>query len=82
MQPKLSGPFHRHGWTFEERYDGWRILALQAGWTVRPMSARGVDHATRFPGGDCRHPRLKFPTLVLDGEVRVFNDPLASQFAY
>jgi len=32
MQPKLvSRPFHRPGWVYEEKYDGWRMLAyLQA----------------------------------------------------
>jgi hypothetical protein len=24
MQPALGKPFHRAGWVFEEKYDGWR----------------------------------------------------------
>jgi hypothetical protein len=28
MQPTLvSKPFHREGWIWEEKYDGWRMLA-------------------------------------------------------
>jgi ATP-dependent DNA ligase len=28
MHPTLvREPFHRNGWTYEEKYDGWRIVA-------------------------------------------------------
>jgi ATP-dependent DNA ligase len=28
MQPELAPePFHRPGWVYEEKYDGWRIVA-------------------------------------------------------
>ncbi len=30
MQPTLvSKPFHRPGWVYEEKYDGWRMVALK-----------------------------------------------------
>ncbi len=32
MQPTLvSRPFHRDGWVYEEKYDGWRMVAYKAG---------------------------------------------------
>jgi hypothetical protein len=24
---ELPRPFHRHGWVYEEKYDGWRMVA-------------------------------------------------------
>jgi ATP-dependent DNA ligase len=30
MQPELAPePFHRPGWVYEEKYDGWRIVAYK-----------------------------------------------------
>ena len=48
MQPSLGKPFHRPGWVYEEKYDGWRMLALREGRRVRFVSRQGVDHAERF----------------------------------
>ena len=31
MRPMLGKPFHRAGWTYEEKYDGWRMLAFKDG---------------------------------------------------
>jgi ATP-dependent DNA ligase len=28
-------PFHRDGWVYEEKYDGWRMVALKDGSSVR-----------------------------------------------
>ena len=31
MHPTLiARPFHREGWVYEEKYDGWGILALKS----------------------------------------------------
>jgi ATP-dependent DNA ligase len=35
MVPTLAKPFHRTGWVYEEKYDGWRMIAYKNGWTVR-----------------------------------------------
>jgi ATP-dependent DNA ligase len=30
MQPTLvHRPFHREGWVYEEKYDGWRMVAYK-----------------------------------------------------
>jgi ATP-dependent DNA ligase len=28
---QLPKPFHRHGWVYEEKYDGWRMVAEKVG---------------------------------------------------
>jgi ATP-dependent DNA ligase len=40
-------PFHRPGWVYEEKVDGWRILAYKDSARVRLLSRTGVDHAKR-----------------------------------
>jgi ATP-dependent DNA ligase len=41
-------PFHRDGWVYEEKVDGWRMLACKDGEHVRLISRNGVDHTRRF----------------------------------
>jgi ATP-dependent DNA ligase len=49
MQPELaSEPFHRPGWVYEEKLDGWRLVAYKDGPRGRPVSRTGVDHTARF----------------------------------
>jgi ATP-dependent DNA ligase len=55
---------------YEEKIDGWRILAYKAGATVRLISRIGVEHSKRFRAvaeaiGALQFPTLVFPTLVL-----------------
>ena len=42
-------PFRRDGWVYEEKVDGWRMLAFKAGRSVRLESRNVVDHTRRFP---------------------------------
>jgi bifunctional non-homologous end joining protein LigD len=49
MAPTLvREPFHRDGWVYEEKVDGWRILAYKDGTGVRLVSRSGRDHTRRF----------------------------------
>ena len=80
MQPSLGKPFHRPGWIYEEKYDGWRMLAFKDGRRVRLVSRQGVDHTERFRELAAAINTLKAPTLILDGEVCVFDKNLISQF--
>jgi bifunctional non-homologous end joining protein LigD len=81
MQPELaSEPFHRPGWVYEEKYDGWRMIAYKDGSRVRLVSRSDVDHTARFPGIAAAVAELLAPQLILDGEVCVFDDQLVSQF--
>jgi len=41
MHPTLvREPFHREGWVFEEKYDGWRMIAYKDGERVRLVAKR------------------------------------------
>src|SRR5262249_19242255 len=81
MQPTLvREPFHRSGWIYEEKYDGWRMLAYKDGPRVRLVSRQRVDHTDRFPELAAAIAALKAPTLIVDGEVCVFDKNLVSQF--
>jgi bifunctional non-homologous end joining protein LigD len=64
----LHEPFHRAGWVFEEKVDGWRILAYKDGQRVRLVSRHGVDHTRRFAGVASAVAKLSARALVLDGE--------------
>ena len=35
---QVSRPFHTKGWLYEEKYDGWRMLALKEAGHVRLIS--------------------------------------------
>ena len=62
MQPTLARPpFHRSGWVYEEKVDGWRILAHKDGDRVRLISRNGVIHTLVHASGDQ-------PQLGLSGE--------------
>ena len=50
MAPTLARPpFHRDRWIYEEKVDGWRIIAYKEGTNVRLLSRNAVDHARRSP---------------------------------
>jgi bifunctional non-homologous end joining protein LigD len=70
LQPALVAPFHREGWVYEEKIDGWRIIACRTGGDVRLVSRRGVDHTARFAALAKAIAALPGTALVLDGEVR------------
>jgi bifunctional non-homologous end joining protein LigD len=81
MGPTLvRAPFHRPGWIYEEKIDGWRMLAYKDGDRVRLVSRNGVDHTGRFPGLSAAVAKLSARTAVLDGDVAVFDQQLRSRF--
>jgi bifunctional non-homologous end joining protein LigD len=83
MIPTLvPDPFHRSGWVYEEKVGGWRILAYKDGASLRLLSRTGVDHARRFRELATAIAALPVPTLVLDGEVAIFDEQLHSRFAW
>jgi bifunctional non-homologous end joining protein LigD len=48
MQPtQIARPFHHEGWVYEEKVDGWRMLAYKIAGTVKPVSRNGRDHTGR-----------------------------------
>jgi len=80
IHPRRAKPFHRDSWLYEETYDGWRIIAVTDGGRVPLVSRRGRDHTTRFTDVAAAIARLSPRTLILDGELCVFNSKLVSQF--
>ena len=49
MAPTLvRPPFHREGWVYEEKVDGFRFVAYKDGPRVRLVSRNGIDHTARF----------------------------------
>jgi bifunctional non-homologous end joining protein LigD len=81
MAPALvRAPFHRAGWIYEEKIDGWRIVAYKDRGSVRLVSRTGVDHARRFRNIAAAIAKLSARTLVLDGEVAIFDEHLRSRF--
>src|SRR5215471_12436218 len=81
MHPTLvRSPFHRDGWVYEEKIDGWRMLAYKDGERVRLVSRNGRDHTRRFADLAAAVAKLSARTLVFDGEVAIYDQQLRSRF--
>jgi bifunctional non-homologous end joining protein LigD len=66
-------PFHRPGWVYEEKVDGWRMLVYKDRDRVRLVSRNGRDHTRRFADLAAAIAKLSPRSLVLDGEVAIFD---------
>jgi len=76
MQPTLmSKPFHHEGWVYEREVRRLAHACLQ-------VSRPGRDHTNRFPGLAATIRALPARTLVLDGEVCIFDQQLISRFEW
>jgi bifunctional non-homologous end joining protein LigD len=83
MQPtQIAKPFHREGLIFEEKVDGYRMVAYKLGATVKLVSRQGVDHTSRYQDIVAALRALEVPTLILDGEIAVFDQKLISRFEW
>jgi ATP-dependent DNA ligase len=81
MVPMLvREPFHRDGWVYEEKVDGWRMLAYKDRSRVRLVSRNGRDQTRRFADLTAAISKLSARTLVLDGEVAIYDQQLRSRF--
>ena len=79
---ELPKPFHRDGWIYEEKYDGWRMVAEKVGNQVRLTSRNGLDHTKRLPELAKAVEELDAPSLILDGEIAIFDSHLISRFEW
>jgi bifunctional non-homologous end joining protein LigD len=79
---RVREPFNRAGWVYEEKVDGWRMVAHKDGQRVRLLSRNGVDHSRRFADIAAAVAKLSARTLVLDGEVAVYDEQLRSRFEW
>ncbi len=81
MLPTLVAmPFDRRGWVYEEKYDGYRILAYKEGSRVRLLSRNGKDRTETYPDVAAAVAKLPARTLLLDGEVVAFDRHRVSLF--
>ena len=71
MLAKPSQPFHRDGWIFEIKYDGYRLLIERSGEQVALRSRRGIDLTPRFPEIVKCARSLPCDEFAIDGEVVV-----------
>jgi bifunctional non-homologous end joining protein LigD len=76
----VAEPFDKPGWVFEEKYDGDRILAYKEGDRVRLLSRNEKDRTDRFPRIAAAIATLHPQTLLLDGEIVVFDSKGVSRF--
>ena len=76
----VSEPFHKPGWVYEEKYDGYRILAYKEGAKVTMLSRNGNDRTATFASVARAVADLSDRTLLLDGEVVAFDRKGVSRF--
>jgi bifunctional non-homologous end joining protein LigD len=75
-------PCHCPGWVYEEKVDGWRIVAYKDRDRVRLVSRNGVDHTRRFRDLAAAIAKLSARTLVLDREIAVYDQQLRARFEW
>ncbi len=76
----VKEPFHRPGWVYEEKYDGYRILAYKEGDRITLMSRNAKDRTGTFSAVAKAVAKLPGRALLLDGEVVVFDRQGVSRF--
>lgn len=84
IQPMLATlvrePFDRPGWVYEEKYDGYRIVAYKEGDRVTLLSRNAKDRTATFSDIAEAVAKLEPRTLALDGEVVLFDRRNVSRF--
>jgi len=84
VQPMLATlvgkPFDKPGWIYEEKYDGYRILAYKEGRQVTLLSRNAKDRTETFANVAKAVASLPQSTLLLDGEVVAFDGRGVSRF--
>ncbi len=76
----VKEPFDKPGWVYEEKYDGYRILAYREGPKVTLLSRNANDKTLAFSDVARSIENLPDRTLLLDGEVVTFDSKRVSRF--
>lgn len=76
----VKEPFQQPGWVYEEKYDGYRILAYKEGSRVTLLSRNAKDRTAHFEAIALAVGALRHETLLLDGEVVAFDRHGVSRF--
>jgi ATP-dependent DNA ligase len=79
---QVGRSFHHPGWIYEEKVDGWRVLAYKDAFSVRLVSRNGRDLTRHFPQLAAAVAALEPPPLLLDGEIAVFDHRFVSHFEW
>ena len=83
MQPTLvAQPFHHKGWVYEEKVDGYRMVAHKGEAGVTLTSRQGKDFTSRFPDLTKALAELPPRSFTLDGEVAVYDPGHISRFEW
>jgi bifunctional non-homologous end joining protein LigD len=73
-------PFHLPGWVYEEKYDGYRILAYKESSKVTLLSRNDLDRTATFATVAGAIGQLRDRSLLLDGEVIALDSKGVSRF--
>lgn len=76
----VDSPFRKKSWVFEEKYDGYRILARKDGGPVRLFSRNDNDRTETFAPIARALEALSNRAFFLDGEAVVFDRHGVSRF--
>jgi bifunctional non-homologous end joining protein LigD len=76
----VDAPFNRANWIYEEKYDGIRILAYKESSHVSLISRNAINRTDRYPEIAQAVQKLNADTLLLDGELVIFDEKRVSRF--
>ena len=76
----IAEPFDSPGWIYEEKYDGYRLLAYKEGSRVTLLSRNDKGKTAAFSPIAAAIAQLPARTLLLDGEAVVFDRKRVSRF--
>jgi bifunctional non-homologous end joining protein LigD len=79
---EVKRPFHKPGWVYEEKYDGYRAVVYKQGGSVRIISRNLKDLTKQFAELAAAVAKIRAPSLILDSEIAVFDERLASHLGY
>jgi len=83
MQPTLvAQPSHHKGWVYEEKVDGYRMVAHKADDAVTIVNRQGKDHTSRFLELAKTLASLPARSFILDGEVAIYDQAHISRFEW
>jgi bifunctional non-homologous end joining protein LigD len=66
---QVATPFHRPGWIYEEKVDGYRMVAYKRDGAVQLVSRQGKEFTQRFPELAKAVAALGAESVVLDTEA-------------
>ena len=83
MHPtQVATPFHRPGWVYEEKVDGYRMAAMKTDDGARLISRNGIHLSNRFPALVQALTALSAAPFLLDGEIAIYDQALVSRFEW